>query len=240
MAKPIAIFGSCVSRDPVALSDDLEKRLLSYSARSSLACALDNEPFPLSYDEIDPEQVVTSAWQRRMITQDLRRGFLNELHSLPAGAVLILDFIDERFDVLLYRGQTATYSAELRKTLAHKNIEGIDLLPASDALRFSMWQQGLTRLVTISRAMRIEIVLNNCFYATECSDGNAVGNPEITTMCNHNLSSMYNFAYNIGITHLFEPQYRFIAASEHKWGRQPFHFTNDVYRDFISRLTPFL
>ena len=89
----IGIFGSCVTRD---LFEDPAVRpsLARYTSRSSLISAV-AQPVAL-----DAERVrLDSSFQRRCVIEDFGKRFLAELASERLDW-LVVDLIDERFDVL--------------------------------------------------------------------------------------------------------------------------------------------
>jgi len=89
----LGIFGSCVTRD---LFEDpvLRPALARYASRSSVISAVGG---PVA---LDVERVrLDSAFQRRCVVEDFDKSFLEQLESCRLDW-LVVDLIDERFDVL--------------------------------------------------------------------------------------------------------------------------------------------
>jgi hypothetical protein len=103
----VAIFGSCVTRD---LFEDpsLRPRLGHYAARTSVISAV--AP-PVA---IDAERVgLASPWQRRSVLADFEKTFFASL-AVSRPDSLVIDLIDERFDLLRVGGSFLTNSSALQ------------------------------------------------------------------------------------------------------------------------------
>lgn len=236
MTKSVAIVGSCVSRDPFDIDPHDRPEILLYSARSSFACAFSGKPFPLTLEQLDPENVMTSNWQKRMVAQDLSRSLSATLKGLPSGTPVIIDFIDERFDLLSLDGEWATYSSDLRATDCHTRVPGIHLVHIDSQERNERWQQGVASCSRICEERQFPLLVNNCLYAMRTIDGAPAGAPKVVEKMNTHLLRMYEFLSKLNVRFIFEDDYEFIAATTHKWKPAPFHYTDSVYRDFNRRL----
>ena len=103
----VAILGSCVSSDIFRFVPSLGE-LAFYRGRSSLI-SLMSPSLEL------PRTMIwtwTSNFGRQMIQRDFGKRFFEELQAADCGT-LIVDFVDERWDVLRSRGSFVTYSADL-------------------------------------------------------------------------------------------------------------------------------
>lgn len=240
MVTSVAIVGSCVSRDPFDINPAGRPKILLYFARSSFACALSTEPFPLPLSRLDKDNIMISDWQKRMVTQDISRALPAALKQLPIGTTIVVDFVDERFKLLKYQGHLATYSADLSRTNCHNIIPGIELVSIDDQDRRSQWEKGFRSFISIAKERNMKVIINNCLYAHFDSEGNRTGKTEAIIKFNEYLVRMYNFAAAMNASLLFEDGYEFVAAAQHRWGVQPFHYTNDVYLDFNRRLDKYI
>ena len=111
----VDIFGSCIARDALEHS---EKAVLlgRYFARSSLISAY-SKPIEINADAIS----LGSAFQCRIVTDDLTKAFRRFLESTKCADYLVIDFIDERYDVYEYsENHYYTFSSE-------HNISGLRL-----------------------------------------------------------------------------------------------------------------
>jgi hypothetical protein len=100
----VAVFGSCVTRD-LFEAPTLRPTLGPFLARCSVISAV-APPVPL-----DPERVVISSdWQRRCVLADFHKTFFDWL-AQGRPDWLVVDLIDERFDVLRTAGSFVTRSS---------------------------------------------------------------------------------------------------------------------------------
>ena len=234
----VGIFGSCVTRD--AFGDLLPETLIAgYVARSTVASAFGpaaDIELPLDWLE------GASPWEMRMVEQDLSKTGL----ALLAGAnldMLIVDLIDERFDVLVGNG-IVTDSASLRKSSAADLLlsQGTAFSLLSEG-RDRLWRQTLPMLLDWLRALDIPIVLHEATFSTKyrnASDGAIDLIPQSeawTTRINVRLRAMYaDIAEGLGqrVHRLVPPDDVVLADDSHKWGLAPFHYIPDYY-DWVFR-----
>jgi Family of unknown function (DUF6270) len=100
----VAIFGSCVSRD-LFEHPSLRPSLVHYGARSSVVSAVAR---PVA---IDPARVaLSSAFQRRCVLADFAKTFFASLADARPDW-LVIDLVDERFDLLQTQGSYVTRSS---------------------------------------------------------------------------------------------------------------------------------
>jgi hypothetical protein len=114
----VAIFGSCVTRDVFEPAiPDVE--LVLYGSRSSLISVI---ALPVAIEEAAVR--LESSFQRRCVVEDFRKTFLTRLEE-AAPQWLIIDLIDERFNVLSTDGSFVTRSSEFVRA-------GLDGLPGTE------------------------------------------------------------------------------------------------------------
>ncbi|WP_139784771.1 DUF6270 domain-containing protein [Roseovarius sp. A-2] len=93
MADRIFILGSCVTRDPFATVPN-DYSLAGYFCRSSLGSAFAEKPFELSLAQLDPEGVLVSNFQKRMVQCDLQKNIARQLSKLDQTDTVIVDLVD--------------------------------------------------------------------------------------------------------------------------------------------------
>ena len=100
----MSIFGSCVTRD---LFEDpaLHPALVQYASRSSVVSAVAD---PVAVDETCVH--LDSAFQRRCLLEDFNKTFFTNLHEATPDW-LVVDLIDERFNLLRTPGSFITQSS---------------------------------------------------------------------------------------------------------------------------------
>lgn len=119
--KNILIFGSCVTRDCFT-EDACEQKYLNeykineYFARSSVVSQLSS---PIS---IKGQIALASSFQKRMVADDFEKRFLPYLEKVKKEIdYLLIDFVEERFDIIALANSYVTYSTELKKSKLLKN-----------------------------------------------------------------------------------------------------------------------
>jgi Family of unknown function (DUF6270) len=119
----VAIFGSCVTRDLFEPAIP-EVELVLYGSRSSLisACA---SPVAIEEDQVRLE----SSFQRRCVVEDFRKTFLTRLEE-AAPQWLVIDLIDERFNVLAAGRSFVTRSSEFVRA-GLDGLTGTELTPVA-------------------------------------------------------------------------------------------------------------
>lgn len=108
----IDIFGSCVSRDIFNYIDqqDFGLVLKHYFARSSIFSLYAK---PLKYLEKDLQN--ESSFQKRMVVNDLSKKTIDLLQN-DHSKYLLIDFVDERFNLLKIDSTYITYTNEFKNT----------------------------------------------------------------------------------------------------------------------------
>lgn len=218
--KRIFIFGSCVSRD--AFLGDMKPH--DYLARSSIASAFGRSC------NVDLAQAdlaaIASDFQRRMVAADIRRSAAIALGS-SGYDYLLLDLIDERFDLAEFGDSLVTVSSELLRA-------GLELPPRQqrlspvDARRRRLWREGFRRLVQVVGEEKI--ILNRVFWATHDENGIELPKQADIRAANLQLARMYGFVESFeGIRAIDYPPDLIVSDSRHKWGISPFHYIPELY-----------
>lgn len=218
--KRIFIFGSCVSRD--AFVGDLKPH--DYLARSSIASAFGSSCVA-GLAEVDLS-AIASEFQRRMVAADLERTAVMALASTSYD-YLLLDLIDERFDLAQLGDSFVTVSSELLKS-GVKLPPREEWLTQADERRMRRWRDGFRRLVQVVGEERI--IVNRVFWATHDESGRELPKQAQIHAANIQLARMYGFidAFE-GIRAIDYAPELLVADSCHKWGISPFHYVTELY-----------
>jgi len=237
----VFIIGSCVTRDAFELAGQ-NYTIVDYVARSSFACSMLGDPFPVGMDTLDTESEVQSNWQRRMVEIDLSRGLRSRLRAVPnpADTLLVVDFIDERFHLYSLQGALATGSVELRRTGIEDKLPGVTKVLSGSDEHFALWSDGFRAFVNEARALGMTPIVNRARWASASSDGTPFREPaDYIAASNRYLERLYAAADALDVPSIDYADTAFIATSGHKWGLAPFHYTEDVYRRFLDQLGRF-
>ncbi|MGF6833435.1 hypothetical protein QF015_001604 [Paenarthrobacter sp. TE4293] len=225
----VFIYGSCVSRDPFENPSDFE--LEGYFARSSVGSAF-RQP-PESGTELPDVDVLKSRFQKRMVQADINKSLPGALAN-SSFDVLVVDFIDERMNTIEIGGTTITESEELKATGYSYDLS-LSQEPWSDS--------GLARRVEGIKVLTnlvdpLKIIVNRVFWATVDTDGVPFPRSRWFDRNNRLLYDLYKeIEKTPGIRFIDYPGGAPLAAVGHKWGRQPFHYSEGANAHFLSELT---
>lgn len=239
MEHRVWIHGSCVTRDAFAVAQDGQPSILAhYSARSSLASAFNPAPF----EGVDVSAIV-SPFQRRMVKSDLEKGFVRDLGEFGNADVIVVDLIDERFDLVEnHHGALATRSNEFASVLP--SIPDSWRRIASGSEEFvELWSLGLRRFANLMDGIGAlgQVVLHESYWATTTIGGGAIGAPfsqPYIAKSNRLLGELYSrFKEAIPCAPVVRvPEETAVASETHRWGIAPFHFSDAYYSHFREEL----
>lgn|GEM_PF-1700511 len=238
----IFVYGSCVSRDIMNLPST-KLSLVAYSARSSLGSAFHSSPIP-SHD-INLQRI-KSKFQRRMVKADIEKRIKNDVLR-DQYDILLVDFIDERFDLLQHRdGGVCTRSRELISSGIDVQSLFVKTISSGSDQHFDLWCQGWESFLSTLKSIGQErkILVNKVWWSDRTSDGETgVGSytTDKITRANEYLDRLYSHAADTLKAKqimAFERKV-FVADVGHTWGLSPFHYTADYYRDALSKIERF-
>ncbi len=229
MSQPtVAIFGSCVSRD---LFEDprLRPSLGHYGARSSVISAV-AAPVPIAPERV----VISSEWQRRCVLADFGKTFFSSL-AYQRPDWLVIDLIDERFDVLCGNGSFVTRSSAFQAAgLDDATDLGLQLIrrmsPDGRKLFAAAAPDFAARVLDL--LPRERIVLHRALWCTRFTRDGAVHEfPEERRQLSELQNAMLRDGYDVleeafggvGATIEVDPE-RHLADAHHRWELEPYHY----------------
>lgn len=140
----IAIFGSCVSRDTCEFIPDAN--VVAYVARHSVT-SLET---PHGTKDVDLSGL-TSAFQKRMVTSDLKgNGIARVTKNAKDLDLVLIDLVDERRGYWLFPdGTTMTNSLEIEACGSARDARrsGAQLVKFGTGEHFERWKSGFEKLV---------------------------------------------------------------------------------------------
>jgi Family of unknown function (DUF6270) len=236
----VAIFGSCVSRD---LFEDpaLRPSLGLYAARSSVASAV---AAPVG---IDPDRVVlSSAWQRRCVLADFHKTFFASL-ARARPQWLVIDLVDERFDLLRGAGSIVTRSSAFQAA----GLDEADDFAFERVRRMSGEGHALFERAAGAFAERVmelvapeRIVLHRALWCRSYRvDGETVAFPEARLALGEQQNAMLNHGYD-ALAEAFGGRAATIevdpsahrADAAHRWELEPYHYEPAYNEQAAERL----
>jgi hypothetical protein len=237
----VLILGSCVSRDILNYASDNSINLVDYFARSSIASIL-AKPFGLDESFIAR---IPSQFQQRMVRRDVNKEFLPAIADRQDVDIILLDLIDERFD--LYEacdGSVATMSSEFSTTGFAKTEDRSTerwLRSGSERHR-ELWKAAVGKLFEVlsKNGVAERVVVNKVFWAEEMEDGTPLPQREAgqRKAANELLAWMYRELerYVPAPRWMTFPENLMKSKPDHRWGLAPFHYTDAYYENAIVQL----
>lgn len=232
------IFGSCVTRDVFSFFPE-NLNVVDYFSRSSLISVVGN-PLNIKEEEIH----LSSKFQRKEVLRDCNKTFFDELKQKDFD-FLVIDLIDERFDLLCYNNIYITRSDELVDS-GLEDQYSFQRLARSDKKTHSLWmnacQQFVKRLCSIVPAEKI--ILHKAFWADHYIDQEHARKFNLIKMVKIRKNNKLLEQYYTDLEELI-PGMRiiqiptFYSDANHKWGISPFHYTLPYYESVYSQLVSF-
>ncbi|MFD6177811.1 DUF6270 domain-containing protein, partial [Isoptericola sp. NPDC060282] len=183
MTLRVLVVGSCVTRDVFAtFGADDGVDLAGYFARTSLASAFAER----SNARYDPARE-SSPFRRRMVEADLTKVLSTGLTDV-AWDLLVVDLIDERFDLIVDgSGGVATRSNELLTGYTASSEDRI--VQSGSAEHFERWTAGFQRFVEIVEASSrsADVRINAPRWATVLEDGTPLPSANLEYIARSNL-----------------------------------------------------
>lgn len=175
-----------------------------------------------------------------MVYNDLTKKFRVHIKENPA-PYLIIDFIDERFNIILNGDSYFTESFDYIKSNCNLSGEKI-----SNSTRTVLWKDNAKRFVediTFYYESQ-KIILHKAFWKNQyiAKDGTVLMFEDQKIQYhdqNNELLRMYYEFIEINIPDLKIIEINdFHACEMHQWGLAPFHYQDEYYREFLRRLAP--
>jgi hypothetical protein len=235
----IGIFGSCVTRD-LFEEPALRSALSQYTSRSSVISAV-AEPVAL-----DPALVrLDSAFQRRCVLEDFGKTFFTQL-AASGSEWLLVDLIDERFEVLATEGSWVTRSsafigAGLDATLGNASEPVRRLTAEADALLAAAVTVFADRVTAVIAPERV--IVHRAGWLTRYRDGGDVfsfGDARVDFAERHNaaldraydhLETSLGTAASIALDRT-----PYTSDVAHRWDLEPYHYEPAYNEAALDRL----
>ncbi|WP_193068003.1 DUF6270 domain-containing protein, partial [Halomonas sp. 3D7M] len=233
----VLIFGSCVSRDAISPMIGSSVELSGYYARSSLGSI--SSP---SFVDGSILENITSPFQKRMVRYDMDKSIISAVER-NGFDVLVIDLIDERFNLVQCGSGLATLSTEHARGLKGKKPKG--LVNAYSEKKMQLWKRGVDRLASaIGKGLGFDRVVLNKVYWTNHLDsegGRKIEkvSDEQVSRANGFLQEMYTYLEEKmpGVNNIEYGEGELVADENHKWGVSAFHYGERYEAKFREALT---
>ncbi|MET0295384.1 MAG: DUF6270 domain-containing protein [Phenylobacterium sp.] len=247
----VAIIGSCITRDIWRVLEEPLPDLL-YFSRTSLPSLTSRPVVGLAPGSAPPGELTPS--QHAALLADLQKTALRTLADFRPSH-LILDFVDERYDLLEAGGAVATHSWELKVSgyLEQPWGRAARSIARNSAECAALWRAAAPAFLAALREAGlgdVPLVLHEAQWAGRyrAADGALREFPDAlqiwtglpASLAEHN-ALLTDYQAQI---RALAPQAVRVAADEslriadesHRWGLSPFHYIEAYYRDVRDQL----
>lgn len=234
----LGIFGSCVTRD-LFEHPALRPALARYASRCSLISAV-GEPVALDAGRVCLE----SAFQRRCVIEDFDKRFLAELGGEGLDW-LVVDLIDERFDVLRAGSSYVTCSSAYQSAGLAEG-DGFERIPRlTDEASMLLERAAATFAARLTAVLPAErIIVHRARWLTRYRDGAAVhafSAERVAFAEQHNAALDHGYdalEHHLGgrAAAITLDEDRYVADAGHRWALEPFHYEPAYNAAALERL----
>ncbi len=247
----VAIIGSCITRDIWRVFPEAAPEIL-YLSRTSLPSVV-SRPMAGFAPAAEPPNGLTPS-QHASLLADLQKTALARVAAF-APTHLILDFVDERYDLLESGGAIATHSWELKvsgyldqpwgrvsRPISRTSDECAALWrAAAPAFVAALGEAGLggARLI-LHEAQWAKVYRDAEGRLRELPDALQIWDDLPASLSAHN-AVLADYQAQIGalvpdIVRVSADPALQVADERHQWGLSPFHYIDDYYRDVRAQL----
>lgn len=234
----VLLFGGCLSRDIFELYGHSKIEIIDSYAQSSFGIfstsVISSGDYVLN---------INPAFYSEMLLKDLNKSFLGELGKLDFD-ILLIDFIDERFDLAFIGQDCVTLTNELISSGFLKSFHECRKVKAFSEEAYRCWEKGWIALIEKCKEFGVydRIRLNKVFWADTDQEGNTLNVfKEEIIFANNYLNRLYERAQqDLSDSCVYSyPSRFFVADQKHKLGSVPFHYIDRIYRECFIKLVEF-
>lgn len=221
----IGIFGSCISRD-IFREMKLDHLVKEYRARTSI-----HSITQLEHANTSKINYPESKFQTKMVKYDFEKTELN----LVDCDFLILDLIDERFQLITNFGSVVTLSNELRNSNKIESV--INYVVRGTERDMTLWREAVKRF---SKMVNIPIILHKSRLSSVLNhenDGIKVDYEYIEKM-NQKLIAYEKIIYDeLDIIGTIDVKNDLLTSDvNHVWGYSPYHYIYEYYEEALHQI----
>jgi hypothetical protein len=220
-----SILGSCITRD-IFRECSLDILVENYRARTSIHSITSQVAADISKLKL-PE----SKFQQKMVISDFEKHCINTTDC----DYLIIDLIDERFELITNFGSLVTLSNELRDS---NNIKAISkYVERGTEEEYHLWRSAVKRFAS---EINVPVILHKSRLASKLNkaNGNISVNTKYIDNLNQRMRRYEDIIYqemNIFATINVDEKI-LISDVEHVWGYSPYHYIPEYYQEAKNQL----
>lgn len=221
----IGILGSCITRD-IFREMKLDNLVKEYRARTSIHSITQSKSADTSKINY-PE----SKFQSKMVKYDFEKTELN----LGDCDFLILDLIDERFQLITNFGSVVTLSNELRDSNKIDSI--INYVARGTEKDLILWREAVKKF---SKMINVPIILHKSRLSSVLSHENndIKVDYEYIEKMNQTLIAYEKILYQeLEIIGTIDVKNEFLISDiNHVWGYSPYHYIYEYYEEALKKI----
>lgn len=241
---PTSILGSCCSRDMLNYyhkynkSSNFKVELLTMNVSYS---SLFDLPLKFSMDDLN----INKENIKNTLSVDLIKAIPNAIvQSLKSDSIVILDFMDERFDLVEYKSSKVTKSWDFMNTKLYKKLKDTTTIPFDDESKIhSVIENAKKMIVFLSNYIPLKnIVINESVMSTFFFDDNVfnIFDEEKYNYARYNLMHVkiidaLKKEFN-ELTFVGAPAYLNFGDVHHQWGSHPYHYNEGYYLYKVKKI----
>lgn len=237
MMVKLNLLGSCVTRD--AFSNQNDFTIKNYFARTSFISIV-SEPVKVEMEDIN----LNSNFQKKSVYQDANKTILSGLLDEPSD-YLIIDLIDERFNLAKVGNSIITMSNELKGSNLLEKFPNIELNRFDNEV-FELWKKSVDEFFT--SIFRVygpnQIILHKTVWREKYVDKDGEVKDFSSLMINgirkqnNLLNSYYEYIERfISMMNIIDmTDSKLLSSENHIWGLSPYHFEDKYYEVFNDKL----
>lgn len=235
--KKIAIVGSCVTRDAFRMYEG-EGLDVVYYCMNTCVPSIMSRPIAPPSNLIDGNQ---SPFFSRNLYRDFRKSLFQELSEVNFDAI-VLDFVEERYNIFEKDGAILSDSDPLQKSPAYETVKNFMSFRKRVDINHSEFDHKFHDFaVKIGNvAGERPVFLNKVFFASSFVVGDKIHIYDKNYVQSHNcMLARYYDAFLSGLDKTFiidSAAQNFRGDPCHQWGNFPFHYEPAFYRYLIDSL----
>lgn len=256
----ISIFGSCVTRDLLEYNKSIFD-LKTYVARQSIVSSV-SKPIVCNLDDIK----LKSNFKKNQVYGDLVKNTFERLKN-DGSKFLLIDLIDERFQLIKYENTILTYSSELMesdfmhdiKLLSRVNnkvnskilnffnkfnrkkpiyiINNVELDCFIDEFIDKILDIYNSENIIVHKAKMLDFYKDTSGAIKQFNRNYLINNKKINDLLEYMYTYMSNKIPNAKVIDLCDD---YVADENHKWGLAPMHYQEEYYLMALNYLIKYL
>lgn len=248
----ISIFGTCATRDALSGMSETQIEIVSYTSRQSIMTAV-SRPVEWTLEDND----FGHEFNKKCVKQDFLKTGISRLKE-DGSTHLIIDLIDERNGILEYEGSLITNSYCLagycqvsgKDAVREKELEGtawnVYLNTYGQRVPFEHYCDIFIKEI-LGKYKSENIIIHRVLLADhyQNTDGKIVPFADAKQKYIENINCMLISMYDsledkLKNCFVIDICKKHVAIETHKWGLEPFHYTDNYYMEFQEILMRYL